>query len=702
MKNITPKLIKIANAVKKNIRQVILIALIIVAVLIAYGNDLAILANEALTNEALNYLLLFPFFAGFLFYLKRDFVKATVTLNHSKNQPDRRYFNEIIGVSMFALSFLIYWYGSKTLYPLEFHLFSLPIFIIGIIFILLNPQALKKLIFPIVFLFFIIPLPTAFTNVVGGYLANFNTQASYTIMHTLGLPVTLTSSYGAPAILVSTAAGQIAGFAVDVSCSGIYSLTAFAMFATFLVIISSTSLVKKFLLFVIGFIVFAALNVIRLIIVVTVGYVSGEGTAMLVHSFAGLILIFTGMLLLLGFSDKILKINMKIKPEKQEPCLDCKTYSKDFQDFCQNCGRFLNKSRSSISKLSLLKIIAIISASSVLMLFTGPTFATAQNSVQISSSGGWQNASNIFPKIPGYNLTFLYEDTEYETVSGQDISLVYGYFPTDISREPIYVELGISSSLSKLHNWESCLIAWRIENGLNPSVQVISSKGIQLLQDPPLIGSYLAFINPPPNNFTQFTLYWYEKVMFETGSGYEQKYIRVSMIMLPKNPENYSLFEQELLTTGQVIASTWNTIKTHALVLSLSAPMIAILLVICSIFIVITQTAKYFNNQKQLSKNLALFRRIASAKEKIVMQTIVDLTAKKNSTTTLDILTSVEKRVRKSVNPHRIIRILNNLEEYGLIRKSLVSVGKAPLLTWKQAILRNIKKSADSNLSESD
>jgi len=97
-----------------------------------------------------------------------------------------------------------------------------------------------------------------------------------------------------------------------------------------------------------------------------------------------------------------------------------------------------------------------------------------------------------------------------------------------------------------------------------------------------------------------------------------------------------------------------------------------------------------------------LFRRIASAKEKIVMQTIVDLTAKKNSTTTLDILTSVEKRVRKSVNPHRIIRILNNLEEYGLIRKSLVSVGKAPLLTWKQAMLRNIKKSADSNLSESD
>jgi len=662
-------------------RHVLLFALCLLLVIIIYGNDFWILANEAFRNEALSHILLLPFFAGFLFYLKKDAVKAALALDKYSKRTNAKYVNEILGVALCLVAFLVYWYGSQTFYPLEYHILSLPIFVAGVTLVLLNPRALLILIFPILFLLFLVPVPATFLYTIGGGLANFNTQVSYGVLKTAGLPITLSSSYGAPTISLSSASGQPVNFAVDVACSGIYSLVAFAMFATFLAFLASTSIFKKLLLFILGFFVFAILNITRIMAIVVVGYLFEEEAALLLHSFAGLVLIFIGMLLILVFSDKALKIRIVTKPQEQPPCPKCKKKKPPLTNFCQNCGRFIGKSSRLISKMLFVKLFLLLLGCSIIVLsIRAPTFVAAKDSIELSSIGNLQNAASVFPEIPDYTLAFLYRDTEYEKMASQDASLVYGYFPADISKPVVYASVGVSSSISNLHNWEVCFVSIQTTQGQYPLVNVHDSRDIQLLQDPPLIAKYLVFDNP--DNYTQVTLYWYERATFKTGLTVEQKYVRISLIILTQNSADCPQLEEELLATGQLIAETWEPLKTQALI-SLGVPAQQALLAVSIAFLAVTITTQYFTERRKTSNNLKLFNNFASPKEKLVLQTVLELAKERNQMKTSDILENVKKRVGRSMSSKKVLSVLNTLEEHGLIRRTVVSVGNAPVLVWK-------------------
>ena len=681
MKAIKHQLKHGATVAKKYYRHILSLTLVLLSVIIIYLGDFEVLANEALQNEAYSHILLLPFFAGFLFYLKKDAVKASLALDKHTKRTSTKYVNEILGVVLCIVSFLVYWYGSYTFYPLEYHVISLPIFIMGVTLILLNSRALMMLIFPILFLLFLVPPPATVLYTAGGAMANFNTQVSYAVLKSLGLPITLSSSYGSPTILLSTAAGQPVTFAIDIPCSGIYSLIAFAMFAAFLAFLASTSLFKKLSLFILGFFVFAILNIIRIIAIVSVGYWLGEETALLLHSVAGLILIFIGMLLILVISEKILKIRMMTKPQEQPPCPICKTSTPNLTNFCQNCGRFIGKSSLSISKASFVKLFLLLLGCSIVVLsIRAPTFATAQGSIELSSSGNWQNATSVFPEIPGYTFSFLYRDTAYEKIAHQDASLMYGYFPVNTSSSIVYADVGVASSISNLHNWEVCLITMQTAQGQYPLVNVRDSRDIQLLQDPPLIAQYLVFDSP--DNYTQVTLYWYEKATFKTGLTVEQKYVRISLIILTHNSADYSQLEKELLAAGQLIAAKWEPLKTQALI-SLGVPAQQSLLAACIVFLATTKTAQYFTEQRKTANNLKIFNNFASPKEKIVLQTVLELAKEKKSIETSDILESVQKRTEEPLKSEEVLSILNTLEEHGLIKRNIVSIGNAPRLLWK-------------------
>ena len=132
--------------------SILSIVSIILPLLIVYRRDLEILANEALQNEALGHILLIPFLAGILFYLKRDVVTASYAIQKQPKRGMTRYADEIIGVSLCLVAFLIYWYGSYTFNPLEYHLLSLPIFLFGIMIFLFNAKAAIASAIPIAFL----------------------------------------------------------------------------------------------------------------------------------------------------------------------------------------------------------------------------------------------------------------------------------------------------------------------------------------------------------------------------------------------------------------------------------------------------------------------------------------------------------------------------------------------------------------------
>jgi len=667
---------KAVATAKKYYQYILSAALIMLLVSIIYLKDLEILANEAFQSEALSHILLIPFFAGILFYLKKDMVKASLDLEKLK-RTKTRHVDELVGLTLCITAFLTYWYGSYTFYPLEYHFLSLPIFILGVTLILFNLKAMLTLLLPTLFLLFLTPPPTELLYGLGGTMGNFNTQVSYTLLKTFGLPVALSTSYGPPTIMLR---GE--PFTVDLACSGIYSLMAFAMFAAFLALVASAPLVKKVGIAIIGFITFEALNVIRITATISVANQFGRDIAMnLFHTLAGVLLIFTGMLLTLILADKLLKIQIIPTPKETTPCPECETSANKLRNFCTNCGRSIGRIKPSVSKQFWTKLLLLmLGCFMVTLSINAPTFAVAQAPIGIRYAANLADSANAFPNITGYRPpTFLYRDANYEAVAQQDASLWYVYSPTNISEHTVYVDMGVANSISNLHNWEVCLVSWQTAQGQYPLVTVLDSRDTPLLQDVPIIARYFTFTSP--ENYTQTTLYWYERATFNTGITVEQKYVRISLIILT-NSTDTARVEDELLPIGQSIASYWEPLRNEALI-SLGIPTLQALLAASILLVAFTQTTMYLSRLNKKNTNQKLFDKIASTTEKEVLRTIQNVSKEKKRIRTLDIQEELEKKMGNSMTTSRVLEILKNLEQSGLVQKDIASTDSKPLLVWK-------------------
>jgi len=683
MKKLKEDLKEALTKAKMYYPHILVASLILLLILFVYWRDFEILANEAFYTEALSHIFLIPFFVGFLFYQKKDLFKASLALDKFQKPSKTQFVDNLIGLSLCLIAFLLYWYGSYTFYPLEYHLLSLPIFIVGVMLILFNLKTVKTLIFPILFLYFLIPLPNEVMYILGGGLANFNTQASYALLTALGLPVTLSTAYGAPTILITTSSGQFTSFTIDLPCSGIYTLIAFIMFAAFLALIISASTLKKILIFIIGFMIFEILSIIRITTIISAAWFWGQEIAMLVfHNAAGLLLTFVGMILTLLAAEKFLKIRFYSKEREKPLCTKCKTALKNLENFCFNCGTYLNPLRRKPSQTFWTKLIALLIGCSVIALsINAPIFAIAQGTIEVTST--WENATNIFPSIPQYDLRFLYRDINYERIAKQDASLTYAFFPTNASNPVVYVLVGVANSISNLHSWEVCLISWQTAQGQYPLVSVLESRDIPLLDNVPIIARYLVFKSP--QNYTQVTLYWYEKATFKTGITVQQKYVRISLIILTRDSTSYQQYESQLLDFGQTIATFWEPIKNRSLI-SLGVPAQQALLIFLIVFIVATKTTQYTNEWRKRTNNLKIFNNFASPEDKLVFQTVAELSRERKTITTRDISSAIKRKVGKFMKFERLVERLNRLEEYGFIKRDIASNDNKPVMIWKSLV----------------
>jgi len=675
-------IIKCFEKVKENYSYIFSILLIFVTIFVIYGRDLQILANEALNNDAYTHILLVPFFVGYLFYLKRNAVKASVELERTRRRGKLKLVDEVIGVVLCLIAFLIYWYGSHTFYSLEYHIFSIPLFIMGVALIIFNLRTTLILLFPIFFLFFLVPPPMELLYSAGGFMANFETQAAYLTLKTLGLPVRLSSTYGPPIIqLLTTSTGESTHFAVDLPCSGLYSLMAFIMFATFLAFIVKGSILRKLLIFPIGFFIFEVLNIARITTIVTMAYFLGEEIAMtFFHSAAGLILIFIGMLLILVIAERTIKI--KLSPKFQQVrCPKCEVSLKNNEVFCINCGNFLNFSHSRVSSKTLAKLLILLLGCTLLTLFVNaPAFAIAKNSISIRSGGTFQNSTGVLPEMEGYRLNFLYRDINYEKIAGQDAALIYAYLSTNYSKPTIFVSINVANSLSNLHSWEVCLVTWQTAHGRYPLVNVLNSEDIQLLEDPPITARYLAFRTP--QNYTQLTLYWFERAPFDTGITIEQKYVRISLIIIVYEKQlNYGELKSELLRFGENIASYWEPLKTGSLI-SLGVSAIQLLLIFLTLFAFFVKSSQYIYETRRKQRNLKIFKGFASKEDKLILEAVSNLAKEKKDVETGQIAHALRKR-GKFIKMSALVDKLKVLEEYGLVKREILSIDNNPKLVWK-------------------
>src|SRR3972149_326469 len=667
---------KIVGFAKRNFHSIIALSLIVLTVLVVYWQDLVILFNEAVGSDAMSHIFFVPFLVSYLFYRKREVIKAHFVLNEVSSEKPVSV-NFLVGIMLCLTAFLVYWYGSYTFYPLEFHVASLVLFVAGVVLALTSFKLLLALIFPVLFLAFLVFPPSVVAYEAGAIVAYVNTQGSYALLKAAGLPVSLSYNYGAPIISLSTASADIE-FAVYQASSGIYSLIAFTMFATFIVYIMHGPLVKKIGVFLLGMLLLPVLNIIRISVIVSVALWLGEEIAMNVfHTFAGWILIFVGTLLLLLIGEKLLHLRLT-RDRKEALCPECIESSRTQAPFCLNCGKLLHTARSRISKVLWAKVMGLlIGALLVTVSLQAPAFAFAPG-FTVSSSDPQSNTS-MFPEVPEHQLRFLYRDETYERVAHQDVSLVYVYSPENYSTLPIYVIVGVASSISNLHNWEVSLIAWQTSRGQQPLVSLIDSADFQLTENPRIVARFLVFEHP--SNWTYVAVYWHQRAPFNTGLTVEPRYVRINLLVLTRNQEDWLEIKDRLQTVGESIAVYWEPLRVQSL-FSLAIPLQQLLLASTASAAVIAQVSQYALNQKRKKTNTQIFIKLASSDDKLLLQAVRETNQKTREATSQAVASTLTETANKSMKLNRLDAALRTLEKSGIIKADLVNMLDQPKLVW--------------------
>jgi len=663
---------------KVNLTLSIKIATLIIVTLAIFHQDLTLIANDALQTEFMSHILAVPFLLAYLIYRKRKMLRAVIPLENQDKPRKMRHLPTIAGIALSTTAILVYWYGSYTFTPLEHHMLALPIFTAGLTLILFNVQTLRELAFPIAFLIFLMPPPSEIVYSLGSTLSIISSEASHAIVSLLGIPSALTSEYGNPIILITRPDGATMSFAVDIACSGIYSLIGFLIFAVFITYIIRDKPWKKLALFLIGFSLIYVLNIIRITTILLIGYQFGEETALqLFHLLGGWILIFIGTLLLLTISEKILHTQIFTK---QKECQACKSNPQTKQNFCLTCGRIQKSPPIRFRKTDIIKIAVIFASAILLTSIQAPVFALTEGPAQIiiQTPTGEQGNTQLLPQVQGYTPTFIYRDKNFEEISGQDASLIYAYLPTDETKETIWVSVEIGSSNAKLHRWEVCLISWQIRHERPALVTQLDFKDVQIQENPPIIARYFAF-QWIKTNQTQVVLYWFQTSLFKTNSTVAQeKQVKISLITYPNSPQNITKPE-DLLTIATAIVQYWQPLKTWSQIAILLSQNGSTLAALTSLSLAPLILIYAIGKRKQIKENTNAYRKLSEEN-----RSIIDAVHKtKKKPTAKNIAATYEKLRNKPVETEELLEKLRQAEETGLIKKHIINIYDEPFLGWK-------------------
>lgn len=679
------KLKQFPQSIKEMLPIYLKICTIIIASIALFFQDLTIIFKDALQSEITSYILVVPFILAYIIYRKRNILKAVIAYKNPNSNNKTKHLSTIFGILICITAILIYWYGSYTFTPLEYHGLTIPIFVTGLTLILFNPQTVKELVFPIILLFLLTPPPSQILHFLGSSLSLTSSQASYAITSALGINSTLINEYGNPIIEIIRPNGTITSFAVDIACSGIYSLLGFMIFAILVSYIIRDKPLKKFTIFIIGFFLMYILNISRIVIILLIGYSFGEELALnLFHLFGGWFLIFLGTILLLIFSDKILKAKIFADEAKKYKNYDplhnlTETFSRSFD-------RVVKPTKVRLKKTDILKIVAIIGSVMFFISIQAPVFALTEGPAQIiiQTPSGEQGNTQLLPEIQDYTLHFIYRDRNFEELAGQDASLLYAYKPLDQTKEIIQVMVEIGSATSKLHRWEYCLISWQLQRDLPPQVTQLDLKDIQIQENPPIIARYFAF-QWTNRNQTQAVLYWYETAIFSIEESSALKSIKISLITLPASPE--ALTEPEMLMPlATTIAEHWEPIKIWSpisLLLSESSLYLAIIItVLLTIFLVLY----VIENRKQRKTNFNVYQKLSMPNKRFI--DLVIETEKATTPTLTAIANTYRKKIGK-ITKEELLYKITEAEKTGIIQRAIKNIYDQPIQIWKILMIKN-------------
>ncbi len=201
--------------------------------------------------------ILIPFISLFIVWQKR---KELAKINLKPTRKGWLLF--IPGILVYILSALWTVYFSAG--------FSLLLVIPGLVLLFLGKQFLRKMLFPILFLIFMIPLPAIAIANISFRLKIFASQIAVFLVRMTGLPVIREGS------VIKTAHSYLV---VEDPCSGIRSLIALIALGTLMAYFSRLSQTKKIILFLSSVPIAIFSNVIRIAVLTLVSEMYGAKIA---------------------------------------------------------------------------------------------------------------------------------------------------------------------------------------------------------------------------------------------------------------------------------------------------------------------------------------------------------------------------------------------------------------------------------------
>lgn len=661
------------------------ISVITGAVIAFYFQDLTMVFRNALSDQTSYHILAIPFLFAYMLYRKRAMVRATFSEPTRQGSFVQQNFSLLCGVLLCTAAIFVYWFGSNTFTPMEYHMATLPFFTAGLVLVFFSGQTLRQVWFPIAFLAFLTPPPIETLYSAGSWLSDLSAHAANALANFLGIDSTILVQFGNPLIVLTRPDLSVMNLSVDVACSGVYSLIGFALFAVFMAYITRGKLWKKVAVLGLGVPLLICLNIIRLTIIVAMGYYQGAGPALeMFHTAGASSLTFIGSLILFGVTEKV------NKKTSTEPCPVCSSGSRfGTEEFCSACGRLLKFPKRRLGSPDLVKILGVILVVGTLLTIQVPVFALTEGPAEVLNYTpmGSQPSANALPlpQIEGYNLTYVFRDTAFEKMSGQEVSSAYAYGSADRSKPTVWVSVEIAATQGPLHRWETCLVNWPLSHGQEPKATQLDSKDIETQTNPPKVARYFAF-QRHSNNQTQAVLYWYETASFHVNGSVQQKNVKISLSMYPKTSSELSETEDLLMPFAAAINNHWQSIKTWTPVaLALSENGLALSGVALGVLVVLLIYKGLLDYQEKKA-SLIVYNKVSSDIQCLTQATLKAQAQKKS--TVQKIAEELRSFTRASVSLTGLRRELEGIENVGLVKRKIVNYDDEPAVQWKNQLPR--------------
>lgn len=672
--------------------QVLVKSSIIIASIIAiYFSDLSIIFSNALEFSAgnlTNYILLIPLIIAFILYRKRILLIGAASFIDKRNSK----LELTLGVTLTAIAIFLYIISSSTLYALEYHMYSLPLFVAGATILLFNLKTLRYAIFPIMILVYLQPPPGEFVADLAADLSWISASLTQNLLSMFGMPITLEASYGAPALMVEKEGTKIP-FYVGEPSSGVYSIIGLSLFGLFVAYIVKGILWKRISIFILGLPIFFMLNVLRIATILVLWYNYGYEVSETFHAISGMVMAVVGTIAILAFSDKVMRMNIRLLPITSKPCSRCNEYHSLGEKFCLFCGRLLPYiARFDTKDIGRMMLAILILSSALIAQTSTASEATPKESkalsitdLDISTIEGPETTEYFLPQIDKWELRYAYRDERIESVLNQDAALAFVYRKNldELAFKPsVYVGIQISTGR---HTWEDSMVIHPSKVG-RPTATVIELKGVDVGDKE---GRFFVY-KRPNSNLTEAVLYWFERVPLRFSSNFEQRNVQIVLWSYADSLAKWGLIngtndlkgiEDLYLSLAMPIKEHWDMQYATLLQEDISARLIEQSPILMALMVspsLLVSLYHYTNRQKINIISDKLYKRLSFADK-----ALIDAIKSVELPTTENILDKYKELTKTSISYEELINKLLLAKDNYIITNDVINIDDMPKLIWK-------------------